>query len=322
MNKNVLTLAVGVLAGGALVYFLPRGASAPTPESAPAVAPEMVSAPKAPAANKKSETPTAPAPTTEKKPAAGGAWARLTEKFGAEKAALSKKITSELADVIDQGMALADLGAKNSGAGSVAEAASKEAMRNLATQLGLTEDQQQKASALIQSAVSDRMSAVTDLASAMRNEPEQMMELLLAGDALARKEITQEEYDEVTKPTRTMLQNLGSFVMGRPGAGPASQLLGDEAFTSQMNALLSPDQQAKLTELTSQWNQQAQNRSGRNFGAGMLLQNGNIPVMELAKVDESLASVKLVTGGLQLLMKGMKGLKDANPNQANPPAGQ
>ena len=312
MNNRLLTLIGGIAAGGALVYFITKQPPAAAPEAETQV-PAVASAAKEETSASKSTKPAATAPAAKTPPASGGAWARLAEKFGAEKTKLSKKISADLGDVIDSGMELANTMAKNSGAATPEEAASKEALKNLVPQLGLDEAQQEKAAALIQGAVKERMEAVSQLASAMRSEPEQMMEMFLAGDALARKEITQEEYDTMTQPTRTMLENLGGFVMGRPGAGPGSQLLGDEAFTNNLNGILTPEQQGKLTELSTQWTQQAQTRSTSGRGR-MPFQNGNIPVMELEKLDQSVGSVKKMADAAKLMIDAMQGLKQANPN--------
>ena len=249
MNNRILFLIGGLAAGGAMVYFLPRPAAETSKVAGPA--PAIAAVTPSNTTTEGGAKPAATTPAAKPAGAATGAWAKLAEKYGAEKAKKAQKISADLGDVIDEGMELANVMAKSTGAATPAEAASKEALKNLAPQLGLDEAPQEKASALIASAINDRMGAVTQLASAMRSDPEPMMEMFLAGDALSSGEMSQAEYDQITQPTRTMLANMGGFVMGRPGAN--GQLLGDEAFTSQMNGILTPDQQVKLTELTSQW---------------------------------------------------------------------
>ncbi len=308
MNNRILTLVGGIAAGGALVYFITKPAPAPDASTNPVAVATSTSSAAVPG-----ETKTKPAAAPVAKPAApSGAWAKLSEKFGVEKTKLSKKISSDLGDVIDEGMELANAMAKSTGAATPAEAASKEALKNLTPQLGLDETQQQKAGELIKGAINQRMEAVTQLASAMRSDPEQMMEMFLAGDALSRGEMTQVEYDQTTGPTRTMLENIGGFVMGRPGAGQGAQLLGDEAFTKELNGILTPDQQAKLAEVSSQWTEQAQAQGGKR--PQMPFQNGQIPVMDLEKLDQSVSSVKKMAGAARIMMDAMQGLKQANPD--------
>jgi len=314
MNNRILFLIGGLAAGGAMVYFLPRPAAETSKAAGPA--PAMAAATPSNTTTEGGAKPAAATPVAKSAGAATGAWAKLAEKYGAEKAKKAQKISADLGDVIDEGMELANVMAKSTGAATPAEAASKEALKNLAPQLGLDETQQEKASALIASAINDRMGAVTQLASAMRSDPEPMMEMFLAGDALSSGEMSQAEYDQITQPTRTMLANMGGFVLGRPGAN--GQLLGDEAFTSQMNGILTPDQQVKLTELTSQWTEQAATRGGGRDGGGLPFQNGQIPVMDLAKLDQSVGSVKKLAGAARIMMDAMQGLKDANPNLGVP----
>lgn len=312
MNNRILFLIGGLAAGGAMVYFLPRpaGEASATAKQAP------VTAVATPSPTVASDKPVTATPVARPAGAATGAWSKLAEKYGAEKAKKAQKISADLGDVIDEGMELANAMAKNTGAATPAEAASKEALKNLAPQLGLDEAQQEKASALIAGAINDRMGAVTQLASAMRSDPEPMMEMFLAGDALSTGEMSQAEYDQITQPTRTMLANMGGFVLGRPGAN--GQLLGDEDFTAQMNEILTPDQQVKLTELTSQWTQQAETRGAGRDGGGLPFQNGQIPVMDLAKLDQSVGSVKKLAGAARIMMDAMQGLKEANPNLGVP----
>jgi hypothetical protein len=326
MNKTIMLLAAGTLVGAALVYLVPGKSEkvtepaqselvstaaempAPVTHAPPARSPRPV--PAQPASIPVVESPKADHPS--------GAWARLAEKYGPEKTALSSKITSNITSVIHDGVNLANTWAKNTGSGSVAEAATKEIMRNATAQLGLNENQQQQASGLIQSVIERRMNAIGDLTSAMRSEPEQMMGMLLAGDSLARNEITQAQYDQMTLPTRTMLRNIGNFVTGQSGSGGLAQLMGDQATADQLNAILTPEQQTKLAEFATQMTERAQARQQRGSNSGMPFQSGQIPVMELDKLDQSVASMQKMTEAARLMMEGMKGLKDANPSVTKP----
>lgn len=326
MNKQIAFLAAGIVAGAIVFYFLPKWLQ---PAPAPVASEEVVEAP-APAVAAPAPAPTRrPLPdqpgvkpqavASKPAPAPVSAWARLSEKYGPEKTALSSKITSNLTSVINEGMELANAAARNAGAASVAEAASREVLRNASGQLGLTDAQHEKAAELIQSAVNKRMTAVTDLTSAMSTEPEQIMEMLLAGDALARNQITREEYDRLTQPTRAMLQNVAGFITGRPGAGGAPQLLLDPDTTAQLNAILTPEQQTKLAEMTATITQEIQTRQAARSNAGMPFQIGQLPVMDLERLDQSVASMKQMAEAARLMMDAMKGLQEANPNSGTVP---
>ena len=311
--QKILILVVGLIAGAGAVYFITRNAAVPAqqvaaPEVAPAPASEPSEVRRAAQTHKEEVAPRVVTPKAA--PAAQSAWAKLAEKYGPEKTALSSKITSNITSVINQGLELASAAARNSGSTNLAQAATKDIMRRATDQLGLNEDQQKQASGIIQSAVEKRMSAVSDLTSAMSSEPEQIMGLLLAGDALARKEITQQEYDQMTMQTRTMLQNMSGFVGGR-GAGGASQMLADPETMSQINAILTPEQQTKLADLTAKITENMQARADAQNRGGIPFQPGQIPVMELDRLDQSVAAMQQMTAAARQMMEAMRGLKDA-----------
>jgi hypothetical protein len=158
------------------------------------------------------------------------------------------------------------------------------------------------------------MAAVTDLTSAMSSEPEQIMEMLLAGDALARNDITRDEYDRITLPTRTMLQNMAGFITGQPGSIGNSQVLMDSETAAQINAILTPEQQNKLAELTASMTQRMQERQNRQAGNATGFQPGQIPIMDLGKMDQAVASMQQMAAAARQMMEAMKGLKEANSN--------
>lgn len=322
MNQKILILGVGVLLGVAAVYVLTERAkpsgdaaatelAASTPEDTVS-GPAWDSPPRRTLPPRLEETALNPARIAAPPPPLS-AWDRLAQRYGVEKTTLSSKITSNLTSVINEGMELANSAARNSGSSSLAEAASKEMLRNASGQLGLTEEQHQQAAAVIQSAVNKRVTAVEDLTHAMSSEPEQIMEMLLAGDALARNQITQEEYDRVTFQTRNMLQQMTGFITGRPGQSADSQVLLDPETTAQLNAILTPDQQVKLAEMTATFTQEIQARQASGNRAGMPFQPGQIPVMELERLDQTVASVKQMAEAGRLMLEAMKTMKEANP---------
>jgi Spy/CpxP family protein refolding chaperone len=323
MNQRLILLAAAIVAGAATAYFLPKGTKpidqvansevvkAASEPLEPPAAPEDLHVPKPLSL---AETPTRRIETPKVDPPPPSAWAKLAEKYGPEKTAVSSKITSNLTSLVNQGIELANTAARNSGSASVAEAATKEILRNASGRLGLTPEQQQQASTVIQTAVNKRMAAVTDLTSAMSSEPEQIMEMLLAGDALARNDITRDEYDRITLPTRTMLQNMAGFITGQPGSIGNSQVLMDSETAAQINAILTPEQQAKLAELTASMTQRMQERQNRQAGNATGFQPGQIPIMDLGKMDQAVASMQQMAAAARQMMEAMKGLKEANSN--------
>ena len=89
---------------------------------------------------------------------------------------------------------------------------------------------------------------------------------------------------------------------------------------AQLQAMLTPEQQAKLTEIAATANERIQARRARNVSnPGFSIQTGQIPVMELDKLDQSVAAVQKMTEAAKLMMEGMKCLKDSNPRTGTRP---
>lgn len=321
MKQKVLILGIGVLLGVGVFYLLNnRGKTSEDSyggEPADSLHEDEAGPANRDALPRRAQTPRAaelavrPA-ATKAAPPPLSAWDQLAQRYGVEKTTLSSKITSNLTTVINDGIQLANSAARAGGSASIAEAASKEMLRNASGQLGLTEEQRQQATAVLESAVNKRVAAVEDLTHAMSAEPERIMEMLLAGDALARNQITQEEYDRLTWQTRTMLQQVGGYVAGRPGQNPDPQVLFDPETTAQLNAILTPDQQVKLAEMTAAFAQEVQNRQASRNRSGLPFQPGEIPVMELERLDQTVASVKQMAEAARLMLDAMKTMKDAN----------
>ena len=316
MKKNLLILAVGLLAGGALVFAL-RGPAQPNlPVTEPQARVEVTEpAPEPPTA----PTPTpAPKPEPDKpiKPAAVvvvSAWDRLAEKYGAEKTAVSGRISSNLTSLIKSGMDLAQTAARNSGATNLSQAATKELLRGANRQLGLSDAQQQQLAPVIQSAVAQRVAAASDFVSALGTEPEPIMEMMLAGDALTHQQITQAQYDQITQSTRTKLQQLSDYLLGRADTNNPLALL-DPTVADQLNAVLTPDQQTKLNQmLTTAVAQRLQGQNNPPFV------NGQLPPMDLTQLESTVGSLKQMTDAAQQLMEAAHKLKTANSANGTSP---
>jgi hypothetical protein len=321
MNQKILFLAAGIIVGITTVYVLhinTRQASKSDPAESAASAYEETSAVvqasrarRAQSGPEQESVSPLPAATAA---APLSAWARLAQKYGVEKTAASSNVTSNLTSLINEGIELANTAAQNSGSATLAEAASKQILRNASSQLGLSEEQHQQAAAVLESAVNRRLTSIEELTYAMSAEPEHLMEMLLAGDALARNQITQAEYDQMTLQTRAMLQQMTGFGVGRSSRDPAAQFLLDPETTAQLNAILEPDQQVKLAEMTATLARQIEARqASQQQRTGLPFQLGEIPVMEIERLDQTVASMRQMTEAARLMMDAMKVMKEANP---------
>lgn len=235
---------------------------------------------------------------------ADGAWAKLTEKYGDGRTKLSKKISQDMAGLMKDAMQLADMGAGLAGASSAKDLAVKQASDSLASRLGLSEEQKTKASAIVEQRVGERMDAVNELAAALEADPSGMMETILAGDALKRGEITQEEYDTISNETLAVMRNVSGFAFSGRGGNDLS----DPLLAEQLQGILTPEQQQQLAGIVQKASE-AQTKNPQQLP----FQNGNLPAMELEKLDQTMASAQKLTTGLKAMMEGLQGMKDLAP---------
>jgi hypothetical protein len=321
MTKQILFMTMGLAVGGAAVYLLVRPSEAPASVEPAA---EVQVAKKSSALADKTD-PAKSAPKVQSSsapaPAKSSAWSKLAARFGEAKTAKAEKVTKDVAALMDNAQDIFKTMAGANGSGDPAEFASKEGTRRMTEQLGLDEAQQAKAAEFIKKSVNDRMTAASDFSTAMRSEPENMMELFLAGDAVAAEQMTRAEYDTLTQPTRTMLENFGTYVMGG-GMGPSGQWAQDENLRNELNAILNPEQQTKLSALMSEMEARGQRRQAeggeeksgrrRGMGAGLnFLTSGQAPVMELDKLEKTVGSAQQMATAGRMMIEAMRNMREA-----------
>jgi hypothetical protein len=305
-QKNLMIAGAGLalLVGGIYLGSSMGNKNNATPEAATAATTGAANANTGGAGN--GMAPAAGAKGSSNDRGGDGAWSKLTEKYGDGRTKLSKKITQDMAGLMTDAMQIADMGAALGGAKSAKELAIKQATDSLASRLGLTEEQKAKAAGIVETRVGERMDAVTELAAALEADPSGMMETILAGDALKRGEITQEEYDTISADTLSVMRNVSGFAFSGRGGND----LTDPLLAQQLQGILTPEQQQQLAGIV----QKATDAQASN-PQQMPFQNGNLPVMELEKLDQTMASAQKLTTGLKAMMEGLQGMKDLAPPQ-------
>jgi hypothetical protein len=233
-----------------------------------------------------------------------GAWAQLSEKYGDGRTKLSKKITQDMATLMNDAMQLADMGAKLAGGSSAKELAIRQSTNALASRLGLSEEQKEQAAAIVENRVEQRMNAVTELAEVLQKDPTNMMETILAGDALKRGEITQEEYDAIAGNTLSVMRNVSGFAFSGRGGND----LADPVLAEQLQGVLNQDQKQQLDGIV-----QRSAESQANNPRQMPFQDGNLPAMELDKLEQTMTSAQKMTTGLKAMMEGLQGMREIAP---------
>jgi hypothetical protein len=309
--KNIIigVAGIAILCGGIFLGSTLNNGSKPDPATSNGPATGGTTRKGSSAATANPGASTAPKNNNTSRTRPASAWAKLSEKYGESRTNLSKKVTTDIAKVMTEAMELADMGAEIAGGKSAAEMASSQTVNSLANRLGLTDEQKAKATEIVQKRVAERMNAMKELSAAMNDDPGPMMETILAGDAFSRQKITEDEYKSASQDTLALLRNVSGFGFGGPGGG--SQI-SDPLLAEQLQSMLTPDQQQQLADIVKQ----AEDKAAQAGPAKLPFQNGNLPAMDLEKLDQAMQSAQKLTGGLRAMMEGFKGLQQLNPPTA------
>lgn len=231
------------------------------------------------------------------------ALAQLTEKYGDGRTKLSQKITQDMVDLMKDAMQLADMGAALGGSTSAKELQIKQTTDALASRLKLTDEQKTEVSAIVAKRVEQRAAAALELAASLEKNPTSMMETILAGDAYKRGELAEEEYKAISQQTLDSMKQVSGFAISGRGGNDLS----DSVLAEQLGPILEPSQQEQLDGIV----QKA--ADAPPSPQQLPLQNGNLPAMEIEKLDQTMVSAKKLTTGLKAMMEGFQGMKELTP---------
>jgi hypothetical protein len=229
--------------------------------------------------------------------------AQLTEKYGDGRTKLSKKITLDMASLMKDAMELADMGAALGGATSAKELQIKQTTDALASRLNLTEEQKVEVAAIVAKRVEQRMAAALELAASLEKDPTSMMETILAGDAYKRGDIAEEEYKAISELTLDSMKQVSGFAISGRGGNDLS----DSILAEQLGPILEPAQQEQLDGIV----QKA--ADAPPSPQQLPLQNGNLPAMEIEKLDQTMESAKKFTTGIKAMIEGVQGMREQTP---------
>jgi RNA polymerase sigma factor (sigma-70 family) len=227
----------------------------------------------------------------------------LVTTYGEARTNLSKFVTGNVLDLMDTVIEMGEMA--NSGGLANAFGGQRGGLqmglgRELVQNLDLSEDQQTKAQELLKEFQKRELERAKTTVETLRKDPESMMRIMLAGDAYARGEITEEAYKAIQATNQADLEGImnpldeRNFRGGRP--------LADEAFRTGMIGILEPDQAQTFQSSVASNTQQP--------NAGSI---SEMPAMELEKLDKTITSVKTVTSGVRQMMEGFGGLQDLGP---------
>ena len=237
--------------------------------------------------------------------------AELIQRYGEARTSLSKHVSSNLLGIMEDAVQMGEM--MTSGQGGAFGGGLAMALGRLNGELQLTPEQREKASALFKE-YQERQNADSKAAmERLKSDPTSLMKLMLASDASARGDMSEEEYRAVQAEAGKELNGIIN-PLDRRNFGGGSPLR-DDAFVGGLRGILDPTQAEALDAAMAR--RQAENTADPNNVPGV--QEGNIaglPKMELERLDSSIESARKVTTGIKSMMDGMGGLRDLIP----PPA--
>jgi len=203
-------------------------------------------------------------------------WPELSAKYGESRTNLSRHVVEAGMAVLDNVLARGD---------KESAAALASAMTNLTNKLKLTPAQQEDIGHLLSDHEARRRDDIKAFVADMREDPRQLVELMLVGDAKARDKINQDDYERTARATAGELERSTGIplmtVSGNAARNP--ERIADPAFQTAFNSLLDPEQAAI-------WQRQVdQASSSAASGAAV---PGWLPPLELEKLERDLDNAR------------------------------
>ena len=231
----------------------------------------------------------------------------LVDKYGESRTNLSKHITGNVIDLLQDTVEMGEMATSGQLAGAFGgqDAGLRIGLARVEKDLNLTDEQRGKAKALYGEFQKRQLEQSKESIERLRKDPTAMMELMLASDAFARGQIDESEFKKIQQDSGKDLNGVlnpldqRNFRGGRP--------LNDEAFLSGFKAILDPEQVDRL-EISVGGQDASDSATAANEGSIT-----NLPSMELEKLDTTIESVKKVTTGIKGMMEGFGGLQDLGP---------
>lgn len=233
------------------------------------------------------------APKTERRFRDAG----FVERYGEAKTNLARQVSGNVVSLLDDAVQMGEMMLEGRGPGG----GNRWQLRRLTrgAEIELDESQRERAETLLEDYRRRELDRSRRTIDDLRRDPENLMALVLAGDARARGEISEDEYAAQQQSNADALSDVinpldrDNFRGGDP--------LADEEFRRSFEGLLDDDQAAAFAEA----NPPAPEGEPAERGQTDITE---MPVMELETLDEAVGSAKQMTSGLRQLMEGMGNL--------------
>jgi hypothetical protein len=236
------------------------------------------------------------------------AYADLVARYGEARTNLSKNVSANIVAVMEDATEMSEMIASSEGEGFGGGIGA--ALGGLNGELQLSEEQRDKALALFKEHQKRKSANYSAAVDRLRKDPSPLMQLVLAGDAGARGEITEDEY---RKSQADAGESLAGIInpLDRKNFGGGSPMR-DPEFVKGLEAVLDETQNetlaAAVAKRESEYALDPATVPGVEEGGIAGLQK-----MEIEKLDEAMESARKVTTGIKSMMEGMGGLRGVIP---------
>jgi hypothetical protein len=311
LNKTLITaIGILVLAAATAIVLLNQNTGTGKSSNEPATGNRQTAAAGS-GSGRIDDNPAKPGERTRSRQAPANA--ELVEKYGEARTNLSKHVSTNIVGIMEDAVKMGEMmtaGLAGNFGGGLGMA-----LGRLNGELQLTPEQQEKASALFKAYQQRQTERSRAAVERLKQDPTSLMKLMLASDASARGEMSDDEY-------KTVQAEAGKGLMGvinpldRKNMGGGSPLR-DPDFATEFKGILDPAQSEKFDAEMNR--RQTEARTDPTTVPGV--EEGNIaglPKMELEKLDSSIESARKITTGIKSMMDGIGGLRDVMPPQPEP----
>lgn len=224
----------------------------------------------------------------------------LVAQYGGARTALSRKVAGDVVVLFEDVLAMGEMMAE----GAANFGGRQRMMQGAISQMGieLTEEQQEKASALFEAYQKRQMEKTRSAVGGLKKDSSALMELFLAGDAKERGEITEDEYAAIQRNAGEDLVGVLNPLDQKNFRG--GQPLEDDELVGDFKEILDEDQNATFATFLD--DRQAEAAAAPEPDGNI----SNMPTMELEELDQKVGAASKVASGFRTVLEGFGGLQE------------
>ena len=233
--------------------------------------------------------------------------AEFVAEYGEARTALSRQVAGNVVALLDDAIAMGEMMSEGGMGGAFGGGRMMVQAALRGTEIELSDEQKDEAAKIYAEFQKRELEKSKGVVNTLKKDSSALMQLFLAGDAQSRGEMTEDEFAEVQGSVGESLADVinpldrKNFRGGRP--------MEDEAFRSDLEAILDEDQKAALDAKSEAEAAESEDSSDGPSETSI----ASIPTMDLETLDEAVGSAKKMTSGFRSMMEGMGTLRQLQP---------